>query len=49
MREKQIRNSIESMNESQTSFNGKLDQNDMYVQYLDNLLSSEITKTIDNL
>jgi hypothetical protein len=46
MREKQIQN---SMNETKTSFNEKKDKNEMYVQYLDQLLSSEITKTIDNL
>ena len=46
MREKQIQN---SMNETKTSFNEKTDKNEMYVQYLDQLLSSEITKTIDNL
>lgn len=50
MRAKHAQNSYESgMETTQTSFYDKPDQNDMYVQYLDNLLCSEITKTIDNL
>jgi hypothetical protein len=49
MREKQLHNSIESMTETHYSFYDKPDQNDRYVQYLDKLLSSEITKTIENL
>ncbi len=40
---------MESMTEITTSYNDKLDHNEMYLKYLDNLLSDEITKTIDNL